>query len=141
MVKALAYIRTLGTEGIREAAEGAVLNANYLKALLSTKYEPAYAGYCMHEFVLSLEKLKHDKDVSALDVAKALMDNGIHPPTMYFPLIVHEALMIEPTETESKDTLDAAAKVFLDIYEQACADGAIRQCAAWMKLWQPASRC
>ena len=124
VVKALAYIRTLGTEGIREAAEGAVLNANYLKALLSTKYEPAYAGYCMHEFVLSLEKLKHDKDVSALDVAKALMDNGIHPPTMYFPLIVHEALMIEPTETESKDTLDAAAKVFLDIYEQACADGA-----------------
>ena len=123
VVKALAYIRTLGAAGIREAAEGAVLNANYMKALLSAKYEPAYEGYCMHEFVLTLEKLKHDKGVSALDVAKALLDNGIHPPTMYFPLIVHEALMIEPTETESKDTLDRAAQVFLDIYDTAVADG------------------
>ena len=76
----------------------------------------------MHEFVMTLEGLKHDKGVSAMDVAKALLDRGHHPPTMYFPLIVHEALMIEPTETESKETLDRAIQVFMDIYHTAIAD-------------------
>ena len=93
-----------------------------MKTKLSEVYDVPYDGFCMHEFVLSLEKLKHETGVSALDVAKALMDNGIHPPTMYFPLIVHEALMIEPTETESKETLDRAIQVFMDIYHAATAD-------------------
>ena len=73
----------------------------------------------MHEFVMTLEGLKHDKGVSAMDVAKALLDRGHHPPTMYFPLIVHEALMVEPTETESKATLDEAAQAYLEIYHEA----------------------
>ena len=73
----------------------------------------------MHEFVLTLEKLKHETGVSALDVAKAMIDRGIHPPTMYFPLIVHEALMLEPTETESRETLDECAKAMLDILKEA----------------------
>jgi len=124
VVRALAYLLTLGGEGVRAASEGAVLNANYMKALLQERYRTAYPGLCMHEFVLTLESLKHDKGVSALDVAKALLDRGIHPPTMYFPLIVHEALMIEPTETESKETLEEAAKAFLDILDEAEANPA-----------------
>lgn len=119
VVKALAYILTLGAPGIREAAQNAVLNANYLMKRLSEAYDIAYDGFCMHEFVVTLERMKHDKGVSAMDIAKALLDNGIHPPTMYFPLIVHEALMVEPTETESKDMLDQAADVFLAIYRDA----------------------
>ena len=75
-------------------------------------YDMAYNETCMHEFVMSLEKMKHDKDISAMDIAKALLDYGIHPPTMYFPLIVHEALMVELTETESRETLDEAIEVF-----------------------------
>ena len=82
----------------------------------------AYNETCMHEFVMTLEDLKHDINVSAMDIAKALLDYGIHPPTMYFPLIVHEALMVEPTETESKETLDEAIEVFRNIYEKAKAD-------------------
>ena len=119
VVKALTYILSLGAFGIREAAENAVLNANYLRKRLSAAYDIAYDGFCMHEFVVTLEKMKHETGVSAMDIAKALLDNGIHPPTMYFPLIVHEALMIEPTETESKDTLDEAAEVFLAIHRAA----------------------
>lgn len=119
VVKALTYILSLGASGIREAAENAVLNANYLRKRLSAAYDIAYDGFCMHEFVVTLEKMKHETGVSAMDIAKALLDNGIHPPTMYFPLIVHEALMIEPTETESKDTLDEAAEVFLAIHRAA----------------------
>ena len=121
-MKALAYIKMLGKEGIPEASTNAVLNANYMKACLKDTYDMAYDGICMHEFVMTLEKLHHDKDVSALDVAKMLLDNGIHPPTMYFPLIVHEALMIEPTETESKATLDHAVEVFKQIYAKAMED-------------------
>ena len=101
-VKALAYILTLGREGIPEAARNAVLNANYMRVKLADIYPMAYDTICMHEFVMSLEKLKHETGVSALDVAKAMLDYGIHPPTMYFPLIVHEALMVEPTETETR---------------------------------------
>ncbi|MEG1429771.1 MAG: aminomethyl-transferring glycine dehydrogenase subunit GcvPB, partial [Hydrogenoanaerobacterium sp.] len=106
VVRALTYILTLGCEGIPEASQNAVLNANYMMSRLSDLYEMAYDTRCMHEFVMSLEGLKKECGVSAMDIAKGLLDNGIHPPTMYFPLIVHEALMIEPTETESRETLD-----------------------------------
>ena len=117
VVKAMTYILTLGKEGIPEAAKNAVLNANYLQEQIKGTFEPAFDRICMHEFVLDLSKFKKETGVSALDVAKSLIDNGMHPPTMYFPLIVHEALMLEPTETESKDTLDWAAEVFRNLYE------------------------
>ena len=123
VVRALAYILTLGKEGISEASTNAVLNANYMMSLLKGKYDMAYDTVCMHEFVMTLERLKHDYGVAAMDVAKRLLDFGIHPPTMYFPLIVHEALMIEPTETESKETLDKAAELFLNILEEAKTNG------------------
>ena len=119
VVKALTYILNIGAEGILEASQNAVLNANYMRALLSKTYDIAFDGICMHEFVISLEGLKKNTGVSALDVAKMLLDRGIHPPTMYFPLIVHEALMFEPTETESKETLDEAVDLLLSIYEAA----------------------
>jgi len=122
VVKALTYILTLGKEGIPEACEMAVLNANYLKKRLEDMYPVAYGKYCMHEFVVTLEELKKSKGVAAMDIAKALLDEGIHPPTMYFPLIVKEALMLEPTETESKETLDKAAAVFRALYEKAQSD-------------------
>ena len=111
---------TLGKEGISEASANAVLNANYMKQELSDPFNMvAYDGICMHEFVMSLEQLKHDYNVSALDVAKAMLDYGIHPPTMYFPLIVHEALMVEPTETEGKAQMDEAIKIYKEIYKTA----------------------
>lgn len=122
VVKALTYILTLGKEGIPEASTGAVLNANYLMHQLEGHYDMAYHGPCMHEFVMTLETLKKETGVSAMDVAKRLIDFGIHPPTMYFPLIVHEALMVEPTETESRETLDHAAQVFLEILQEARKD-------------------
>lgn len=122
VLKALTYILTLGREGIPDAAKNAVLNANYLKKRLSESYNIAYDGICMHEFVITLEEEAKAKHVTAMDIAKALLDNGIHPPTMYFPLIVPEALMVEPTETEGKETLDEAAEVFLRIYRDAMAD-------------------
>ena len=118
-VKALAYILSIGREGIPAAAENAVLNANYMKEKLKDIYPLAYDRTCMHEFVICLEELKHRTGVSALDIAKAMLDHGIHPPTMYFPLIVHEALMVEPTETETKETLDEAVRIFRDIYDEA----------------------
>ena len=117
VVRALAYILTLGREGIPEAAENAVLNANYLMEKIKGTFEPAFDRICMHEFVLDLSSFKKETGVSALDVAKSLIDYGMHPPTMYFPLIVHEALMLEPTETESKETLDWAADVFRQLYQ------------------------
>lgn len=119
VVKALSYILTLGREGIPEAAKNAVLNANYMMKRLSEKYEMAYAGPCMHEFVMTLQNLKDETGCSAMDVAKGLLDHGIHPPTMYFPLIVHEALMVEPTETESQETMDEVCDVFLRLWELA----------------------
>lgn len=119
VLKALTYVLTLGREGISDAAKNAVLNANYMMKRLSECYNVAFDGICMHEFVVSLEKEAKEKGVTAMDIAKALLDNGIHPPTMYFPLIVHEALMVEPTETEGKETLDGAADVFLKIYRDA----------------------
>lgn len=122
VVRALAYLLTLGKEGIPEAAENAVLNANYLMAKLKGTFTPAYDRLCMHEFVLDLSGLKKETGVSALDVAKSLIDEGIHPPTMYFPLIVHEALMLEPTETEGPETLDHAAEVLRMLYRKAFED-------------------
>ncbi len=122
VIRALAYLLSLGREGIPEASTGAVLNANYLKTLLAEKYTMANPGICMHEFVMTLEKEAKSKGFNAMDVAKAMLDYGIHPPTMYFPLIVHEALMAEPTETESKETLEEAAGIFLQIYDEASAN-------------------
>ncbi|MDO4321486.1 MAG: aminomethyl-transferring glycine dehydrogenase subunit GcvPB [Lachnospiraceae bacterium] len=119
VVRALTYLLTLGKEGIPEASRNAVLNANYMMHKLRDIYPMAYDETCMHEFVMTLEKMKHEIDVSAMDIAKALLDYGIHPPTMYFPLIVHEALMVEPTETESRETLDEVIQVFREIYAKA----------------------
>ncbi len=122
VVRALTYIMTLGREGIPEAAQNAVLNANYLQSKIKGTFQPAFDRICMHEFVLDLSEFKKETGVSALDVAKSLIDYGMHPPTMYFPLIVHEALMLEPTETESKETLDWAADVYRQLYELAHKD-------------------
>ena len=120
VVRALAYLLRLGNAGIAEAAHTAVLNANYLKQKLEEAgYTAAFPGLCMHEFVLTLEEVKKETGVSALDAAKAMLDAGIHPPTMYFPLIVHEALMFEPTETETPETLDEAAAVLAEILRRA----------------------
>jgi glycine dehydrogenase subunit 2 len=119
VVRAFTYILTLGSEGLRNASVNAVLNANYMQYLLKDTFDIPFAGPCMHEFVISLENLKKEKGVSALDFAKALLDCGMHPPTMYFPLIVHEALMVEPTETESKEVLEAAVTVYKEVYEAA----------------------
>ena len=107
-VRSYAYIRSYGP-ALREMSEVAVLNANYLLALLKDAYDLPYDRLCMHEFVLSARTLKREHGVTALDVAKRLMDYGFHPPTTYFPLVVPEALMIEPTETEAKETLDEFA--------------------------------
>ncbi len=119
VVRALTYILTLGAEGLRSASHNAVLNANYMMHLLKGTFDIPFPGPCMHEFVISLEELKKEKGVSALDFAKTLLDYGMHPPTMYFPLIVHEALMVEPTETESKETLEEAVAVYKQIYKRA----------------------
>ncbi len=116
VVRALTYLLTLGREGIPEAAQNAVLNANYLMSRIKGTFTPAFDRVCMHEFVLDLSEYKKETGVSALDVAKSLIDYGMHPPTMYFPMIVHEALMLEPTETESKETLDWAADVYRELY-------------------------
>ena len=122
VVRALTYLLTLGRQGIPEAAQNAVLNANYLQEKLRGTFQPAYDRICMHEFVLDLSGLKKETGVSALDVAKSLIDEGIHPPTMYFPLIVHEALMLEPTETEGPEVLDQAAEVLRMLYQRAYDD-------------------
>ena len=122
VVRALAYLLTLGREGIPEAARNAVLNANYLMQKIKGTFQPAFDRICMHEFVLDLSEFQKETGVSALDVAKSLMDYGMHPPTMYFPLIVHEALMLEPTETESRETLDWAAEVYRKLYDLAHTD-------------------
>src|SRR5205807_2630988 len=117
-VRSYAYIRSYGP-GLREMSETAVLNANYLLARLKDTYDLPFDRLCMHEFVLSARSLKKEHGVSALDVAKRLMDYGFHPPTIYFPLIVPEALMIEPTETEAKETLDAFVDAMLAIAREA----------------------
>ena len=117
LVKALAYILTLGDAGMREVSAGAVLAANYLRVRLKGTYKLPYDRLCKHEFVLSGEGL--GEGIRTLDIAKRLIDYGFHPPTIYFPLIVREALMIEPTETEPKEVLDAFVEAMLRIAEEA----------------------
>ncbi|MDR1692081.1 MAG: aminomethyl-transferring glycine dehydrogenase subunit GcvPB [Oscillospiraceae bacterium] len=119
LVKAYCYIRTLGGSGLREASETAVLNANWLLKKLRGAYDAPHGEWCMHEFVLSCAKLKAETGVSAMDVAKGLIDKGFHPPTVYFPTIVPESMMIEPTETEAPETLEAFASAMLALYEDA----------------------
>ena len=122
LARAYAYITTLGNEGIADISRDAVINANYIMSQLKDCYDLPYDRSCMHEVVFSARTLRRDCGVSALDVAKRLIDYGIHPPTMYFPLIVEEALMIEPTETESKETLDYFIEVMRAIAQEAQAD-------------------
>jgi glycine dehydrogenase subunit 2 len=123
MVRAYTYIRMLGADGLRRVAEYAVLNANYVKERIKEAYPLPYDRVCMHEFVLAgPPKDVQDAGVHTMDVAKRLIDFGFHPPTVYFPLIVPEALMIEPTETESKETLDAFTEALLSILDEARAD-------------------
>ena len=118
MVKAYAYIRSLGAAGLKQVSEDAVLNANYLKEKLKDYYYLPYDRTCMHEVVFSGKRQKA-KGVATLDIAKRLLDYGLHPPTVYFPLIVEEALMTEPTETESKATLDTYIAVMKEIAREA----------------------
>jgi glycine dehydrogenase subunit 2 len=120
-VRAYAYIRMYGPR-LRELSEVAVLNANYVLARLREAYDLPFDRLCMHEFVLSARRLKREHGVAALDVAKRLMDYGFHPPTVYFPLVVSEALMIEPTETETKETLDAFCDAMLAIAREAATE-------------------
>jgi glycine dehydrogenase subunit 2 len=119
-VRSYAFIRAYGP-ALKEMSEAAVLNANYMLARLRDTYELPFDRLCMHEFVLSARGLKRDHGITALDVAKRLMDYRFHPPTIYFPLIVPEALMIEPTETETKETLDAFCDAMLEIAGEAAA--------------------
>lgn len=112
------YLRTLGAAGVKEVSEQAVLNANYLLARLKDHFEVPNGERCMHEFVASARNLRRDKKISAMDIGKRLLDYGYHAPTVYFPLTVPEALMIEPTETESKETLDAFAATMLKIKDE-----------------------
>lgn len=112
-IRALSYILVNGSDGLKEVSSNAVLNANYMMARLKKTYQLAYDRYCKHEFVLSGENFK-EFGIKTLDIAKRLLDYGYHAPTIYFPLIVHESIMIEPTETESRETLDK----FMDIMEK-----------------------
>ncbi|MCY0876340.1 MAG: aminomethyl-transferring glycine dehydrogenase subunit GcvPB [Firmicutes bacterium] len=121
LLRAYAYIRTMGPDGLKRVAQDAVLNANYLRVRLADKYMVAYDVLCKHEFVLSAKPFKVH-GVRTLDIAKRLLDFGYHPPTIYFPLNVEEAMMIEPTETESKETLDAFADALLSIADEALSD-------------------
>jgi glycine dehydrogenase subunit 2 len=118
IVRAYAYIKSLGGAGLRRVSENAVINANYLKELLRHDYELPYDTHCMHEFVISGSRQKKH-GVRTLDISKRLLDFGVHPPTNYFPLIVPEAMMIEPTETESKQTLDRFADIMHRIAREA----------------------
>ncbi|MDX6646474.1 MAG: glycine dehydrogenase subunit 2 [Miltoncostaeaceae bacterium] len=118
-VRAYAYIRTHGADGLREVSETAVLNANYLLARLRTLFTVPFDRLCMHECVLSARDLKRRTGVRALDVAKRLLDFGVHPPTVYFPLVVDEAIMIEPTETETLDTLDTFVAAMAQVVAEA----------------------
>ena len=135
-VRSYAYIRSLGAPGLREASEVAVLNANYLLARLRQEgvleYLPvAYERAAMHEFVLSGAPMKRELQIRTLDLAKRLLDHGVHPPTVYFPLIVEEALLIEPTETETRETLDRFAATLAEVLREAKADPEIARHAPY----------
>ena len=135
-VRSYAYICSLGGDGLREASETAVLNANYLRALLArpevAEYLPiAFDRLCMHEFVLSGRPAKQKLGIRTLDIAKRLLDHRVHPPTVYFPLLVDEALMIEPTETETKETLDGFAETIAELLREAAHDPEIARNAPY----------
>jgi glycine dehydrogenase subunit 2 len=135
-VRSYAYICSLGGDGLEEASKVAVLNANYLKARLAEEgigeYLPiAFDRTCMHEFVLSGSEAKRRLDLRTLDIAKRMLDHGVHPPTVYFPLLVEEALMVEPTETEPKERLDHFADVVRAILEEAADDPQIAKNAPY----------
>jgi glycine dehydrogenase subunit 2 len=138
-VRSYAYIRSLGGDGLKDASQTAVLNANYLLARLRAIADPpvaeqlplAYGELCMHEFVLSGGPMKHGLGIKTLDLAKRLLDFGFHPPTVYFPLLVDEALMVEPTETETKETLDAFAQAIAAILAEAAEDPEIARGAPY----------
>jgi len=128
VLRALTYMRALGGPGLRRVAERAVLNARYLEHLISDTYEIPFPAPCMHEFVASAATVKKATGVTAMDIAKSLLDHGFHSPTVYFPLIVDEALMIEPTETESPETVEALAEALIEIAAQAASDpGRVQQ--------------
>jgi len=131
-VRSYAYIRSLGAEGLKDASETAVLNANYLLARLGDRAQHlplAFGKLCMHEFVLSGSPMKRELGIKTLDLAKRLLDHGFHPPTVYFPLLVDEALLVEPTETETKETLDAFADAIAAILDEAADDPEIARTA------------
>ena len=118
VLRAYTYIRMMGAAHLRQASEIAILNANYIRARLMDYYDIVYPEYCQHEFVISAKRLKKEYGITAGDIAKRLQDYGYHPPTIYFPLIVSEGLMIEPTETETKETLDQFCDVMIKIAEE-----------------------
>ena len=118
LVRAYAYILSMGAEGLKNASLLALLNANYIRALLKDTYHLPYDFPCMHECVFN-DRLQAKYGVTALDIAKRLMDYGFHPPTIYFPLVVHGALMIEPTENEAKETLDQFIEAMIEIAREA----------------------
>jgi len=122
VLKAYVYILMLGKEGLARVADNAVLNANYVKEKLKGPYKVPFDKLCKHEFVLSISDQMARNGIRAMDIAKALIDRGFHPPTVYFPTVVHEAMMIEPTETESKETLDGFIDAMIEIAEQAGSD-------------------
>jgi glycine dehydrogenase subunit 2 len=133
-VRSYAYICSLGASGLRDASEVAVLNANYLLAKLRElgvleKLPLAFGSLCMHEFVLSGGPMKRELKIATLDAAKRLLDHGVHPPTVYFPLLVDEAMLIEPTETETRETLDNFAQSLADILREAADDPEIAKTA------------
>ena len=144
-VRSYAYICSLGGDGLKDASEAAVLNANYLLARLKqhgvAEYLPlAYGELCMHEFVLSGGPMKRELQIKTLDLAKRLLDFGFHPPTVYFPLLVDEALMVEPTETETKETLDAFADAIAAILREAAEDPEIARGAPYSDARAPPRR-
>jgi len=122
IVKAYAYIRSLGPDGLRKVSEDAVLNANYILRRITQYYDLPYDRHCKHEFVVSPQRIKKDTGCHTMDISKRLLDYGVHPPTNYFPLIVDEAIMVEPTETESKDSLDYFANALIEIAKEAYRD-------------------
>ena len=137
VLRAYAYCLLLGAEGLTEVSENAVLNANYMMQRLKGVYELPYDMQCMHEFVLSASR-QAEKGVKALDIAKALIDRGFHPPTIYFPLIVKEAMMVEPTECESKETLDRFVEAMLEIAEVAeSGPESVRACPVTTPISRP----
>ncbi len=138
LVKAYTYILALGSDGLKEVAENAIINANYLKERLKKYYPLPYDRPCMHEFVLSLINLEA-YSIHALDIAKRLIDYGFHPPTMYFPTIIKEALMVEPTETESKETLDKFIEAMIKIHQEIGSENTswkVREAPISGRIWE-----